>query len=92
MTDEKKFLSLVGTSYLKDKIIECLKDYTDSQISQIILQYDSILEFPNIGNENTLYIDKSTNKTYRWDDTLVKYYCTGSDYNNINVINGGTCV
>ncbi len=95
MADENKYLSLHGTSYLKDKIIEYLKEYTDAKISETltqsdsVTQYASIYNFPNVGKENALYIDKSSNKTYRWDDANVKYYCVGSDFSNIEVINGG---
>ena len=88
----KKYLDLVGASYLKDKIIECLKEYTDAKTSELILRYQSIHEFPNIGDESKLYISTSTNSLYRWDDTSIKYYCIGSDYNNIEVINGGSSI
>ena len=44
------------------------------------------------GEKTTLY-DKTVGR-YRlmkeYDDTLIKYYCIGSDYNNIEVINGGS--
>lgn len=89
MAEEKKFLDLLGTSYLKDKIVECLKDYTGKKVSEIITYYDSIYNFPNVGNSNYIYIDKSANKTYRWDDNEIKYYCIGSDYNEIDMIDGG---
>ena len=90
MTDVKKYLDLLGAEFLKNKIIECLKDYTDTKTSEVVSQYQSIYEFPNIGNENQIYIDTSTNQIYRWDDNLIKYYCIGSDYNNIDIISGGS--
>lgn len=90
MADENKYLDLLGTKFLKDKILECLKDYTDTKTSEVVSQYQSIYNFPNIGDENKIYIDSSTNRTYRWDDNLIKYYCIGSDYNNIDIINGGS--
>lgn len=52
-------------------------------------QYGSIYEFPNRGYENVLYMNISENKTYRWDELAKKYYCVGSDYNLIKIINGG---
>ncbi len=52
-------------------------------------QYNSKFEFPNIGNPAVEYIDKTANRTYRWDEENMKYYCIGSDYNEIKVINGG---
>lgn len=52
-------------------------------------QYASRYEFPNIGNEGVLYTDVGDNKTYRWDGTELKYYCVGSNYEDIKIINGG---
>ncbi|MEF9983686.1 MAG: hypothetical protein RR806_03110 [Oscillospiraceae bacterium] len=57
---------------------------------EIIIQYDNIYQFPNLGNKSKLYIDKSSNKSYRWNDTDSKYYIIGSDYTDIKIINGGT--
>lgn len=45
--------------------------------------------FPNIGNASKIYVATAENKTYRWSDDDLKYYCIGSDYNDINIINGG---
>lgn len=50
---------------------------------------NSYLEFPNIGNENNIYIDTNKNQPYRWDNENLKYYKVGSDYNDIKIINGG---
>lgn len=74
------------------KALSDAKSYTDTMISDLdlIQSYQSIYNFPNIGDENKIYIDTSTNRTYRWDDTSIKYYCIGSDYNNIDIINGGS--
>lgn len=52
-------------------------------------QYGSIYEFPNRGNEGVLYTDTTENKAYRWDELAKKYYCVGSDYNQIKIIDGG---
>ena len=89
MIDVKKYLDLLGAEFLKNKIIECLKDYTDTKTSEVVSQYQSIYNFPSIGDKHTIYIDKSTNRTYRWDDDNLKYYCIGSDFNNIEIISGG---
>lgn len=61
-----------------------------SQPAEHIIQTDSVLDFPSVGNEKVLYIDKKANKTYRWDDSDLKYYVIGSDYNDIKIINGGS--
>lgn len=54
-----------------------------------IISADSISSFPVIGQENCIYIDKSTNRTYRWGGIGLQYYCIGSDYNEIEKIIGG---
>ena len=50
---------------------------------------ETAIEFPNIGSEKNIYIETSTNRTYRWSDTDLKYYCVGSDYSEIDIISGG---
>lgn len=54
-----------------------------------VVSKDTIYSFPTTGNEKNIYIATKTNETYRWDDENTKYYCIGSDYNNIEVINCG---
>lgn len=54
-----------------------------------IVSAESYLDFPTQGDSKILYIDETANKTYRWDDTQLKYFVVGSDYNDIEVINGG---
>ena len=53
----------------------------------------SYLNFPNVGDENNLYIDTTSNTVYRWDDEGLKYYMIGSSIQNIintlEIINGG---
>ena len=51
--------------------------------------YNSVYEFPNIGDTGVFYIDVGANKIYRWDPDNLKYYCVGSDYEQVNCINGG---
>lgn len=52
--------------------------------------YESLYHFPSVGKENILYIDMTENKTYRWDDANLRYYCIGSDYEDIKIINGNS--
>lgn len=62
-----------------------------------IIQADTYLNFPNIGNKNNLYIDTSKNTIYRWDEKKFKYFMVGSnvDYaidtlvDELEFINGG---
>lgn len=53
------------------------------------IQYESKLNFPNIGSEHLIYIDMSENATYRWDKENLAYVCVGRDYTEIGVISGG---
>lgn len=53
------------------------------------LPFDSRFHFPNIGDANVLYGDTTANKLYRYDPEYGKYYCVGSDYNDIIAIDGG---
>lgn len=53
------------------------------------LPFDSRFHFPNIGDANVLYGDTTENKLYRYDPDDGKYYCVGSDYNDIIAIDGG---
>ena len=97
-----KYANLENLSYFLEKIKEIFSDinheHTTSDISDLdtILNnkiekntYSGISEFPSIGNSGELYIDTLANKIYRWDDEKLLYFCIGSDYNEIEIINGG---
>lgn len=58
-------------------------------VSAQIEEYDSFESFPDPGKAGHLYIDREANKIYRWDTALERYLCVGSDYNDIEVIDGG---
>lgn len=53
------------------------------------IQYNSIAEFPNIGSERLIYVALDENATYIWEQDKLKYTCTGRDYTEIEVIDGG---
>lgn len=55
--------------------------------SESVLEYDSSLLFPTTGKSKCLYVDKTADKIYRWDDTELKYYSL-NDLENIEIING----
>lgn len=67
-------------AYLKQKLLE--------SIDQIVVSKDTYLQFPTVGNEKTLYIGTTENKTYRWDSEQLKYYVVGSDWHDIKIIDG----
>lgn len=55
--------------------------------------YASYLEFPTTpthGTENDFFIDVGANATYRWDSANLHYYCIGRDYEEIDIISGGS--
>lgn len=57
--------------------------------SASVLQFDTYWLFPNNGKVNILYIDRSENTSYRWDQEHFKYYIVGNNYHDIQVIQGG---
>lgn len=85
---ENDYNSLKNLPSINDIVLKGNLTLEKLGISDIILK-NNITEFPNIGNEKNVYIAKEENKTYRWDDENLKYYCIGSDYNDIKIINGG---
>lgn len=96
-TDRERLAILAPVNGLFYFIIEtsCLWTYDSKWIQitssphNVIFNAKTINDFPPVGNESCLYIAKEENKLYRWDDTSIKYYCVGSDYNDIKTINGG---
>lgn len=59
----------------------------DLGLSEIIFDYSN--QLPSVGNKKCLYIATEENKIYIWNENSQKYHIIGSDYNEINVINGG---
>lgn len=73
-----------GKYYTKEEIDEMLQS-----VSGKIVSATTYLEFPVVGSTDTIYIDSTHNRVYRWDDDSLKYFCVGSDYNEIDIIDGG---
>lgn len=67
-------------------LVEEIKDQIEKS-KDSVLEYDSSLLFPTTGKQNTIYIDKLENKSYRWDSDNLKYYVL-NDYENIEIIDG----
>lgn len=69
-----------------------IKDYISKQIKdaekEVVVSAESFLQFPSIGDSSCIYVDTIENKVYRWDDANLKYFVVGSDYNDIEVIDG----
>lgn len=49
-------------------------------------------ELPNVGSADIVYIIEDENAVYRWDTSALKYFSVGRDYNEIEVIYGGSAV
>lgn len=79
-------LTKLGLDTYHSEIIKYIQDQIE-QARDTVLEYPSSLQFPTIGKENTIYIDVSSDKTYRWDDNDLKYYPL-DDYENIKIIDG----
>ena len=47
-------------------------------------------ELPNVGAADIVYIIEDENAIYRWDATNSEYFSVGRDYNEIEVIYGGS--
>lgn len=79
---DKLYLLLPNTLYFFNG------EWVELNKSTIITE-DTIYSFPTVGNEAFIYIASKENRTYRWDNDNSKYYCIGSDYNEIKIINCG---
>lgn len=76
---------------------ELIGDKNSSQLNLLgeFHSYVTYLEFPvvpNSGWENDIFLDTTNNKIYRWDTTDMKYFCIGSNYDDIEIINGGSAI
>lgn len=54
---------------------------------EVVIERESYLLFPTLGEGNTIYIDTNTNKSYRWDATNLKYYILNDE--SFEIIDGG---
>lgn len=82
MNDTLQVLDSSGLQILIKKILSEVDKSRDS----VVLEFESFLNFPTTGKQNTLYIDTTNNKIYRWDDDNVKFYTVGSNYEDISFI------
>lgn len=53
-----------------------------------VVEFNSRLNFPNVGNDSTLYVATNENKIYRYD-SVNQYTVIGSDWNDIDLIDCG---
>lgn len=80
-------LMLGADPTLVGKVSALESDVAQLKEKEPVIQAASYLEFPNIGAADTLYVDKQSSLSYRWDETELKYYAINELL--INIINGG---
>lgn len=66
-----------------------LEEFLAAITNEPVVFVEDVLDLPAVGHAEKLYICRSSNTTYRWDDNETRYRVVGSDYNEIDVINGG---
>lgn len=84
----ESILTKSGLNIYNDELLKHIQDLIEKS-KDTVLEYASSLQFPAVGKERTIYVDQENNKIFRWDDDNIKYYCIGSDYENIKIINCG---
>lgn len=52
------------------------------------IEFNNRREFPNIGKQNMVYIAKDENKMYIFNPSTLVYEVVGSNYNEIEIIQG----
>ena len=82
------YLNYHGLATYDSKLKEYIKQEIGDAFVEHIVQENSFLDFPVIGQNSAVYIDKTAGKIYRWDSSALKYYIVGSDYEQIKIING----
>lgn len=82
-----KYIDLEGYGFSQRKLKEYISETIGTAFAEHIIQEDTFLKFPTIGNEHGVYIDTSTNSIYRWDSDHLKYYVVVDSWKNIQVIN-----
>lgn len=52
------------------------------------IEFNNRFEFPSVGKDNMLYVAKDEHKVYIFNSTTLNYEIVGSDYTEIEVIQG----
>ena len=66
-----------------------MEEFLAAITNEPVVFVDALAELPAVGIPDRVYVCRSSNQSYRWDDTETRYRIIGSDYNEIDVINGG---
>lgn len=86
--ETKKYIGLDGLEWYTTEMFEYIKKQVQKSGASSVINADSYLKFPVVGDSSCLYVDISKNMIYRWDDAELKYYMVGTDYDDITIIDG----
>lgn len=86
---EIKYVGLDGLVLYDSEIKKFFKQLLSSSLTPSVINKTSSAVFPKTGSESCLYVDMSENKVYRWDNELKTYIVVGSNYDDMNIIDGG---
>lgn len=86
---EIKYVGLDGLVLYDSEIKKFFKQLLSSSLTPSVINKTSSTAFPETGNESCLYVDTSENKVYRWDNESKTYIVVGTNYDNMNIIDGG---
>lgn len=78
----------INGSVVSDGMVDGSVGKAESASSNELI-FKNRFEFPTIGNLNLLYIATDENQIYRWDSDTNAYICTGADWHDIEIIDGG---
>ena len=85
-TTYDKLIDLPGLEVYTDEVQKLIKKMISESSDFEIVTKHSYLDFPITGSQNKIYIDKTNNRTYRYDEDNLKYYIIGSDWDDIDLI------
>ena len=93
LTDQERQSTLapvVGFYYCTDTNIlwRYQEEWVQVTTPPAVIEAETSLLFPLTGRIGCIYVDTTNNASYRWDNTDLKYYCIGRDYNEIQIIDG----
>lgn len=95
-TDHKCGLSSSETLHAELSTVKIVYEeyYNKREIDRMlgemcVLLKSTYFDFPNVGENNVLYVDESDSATYVWNEENATYTCIGRDFTNINIIDGG---
>lgn len=89
----KQFLDINGLNKYTVELLKYInsKGYALEVNTLKIANVNSKADLPSIGDDKTIYVTTgSTKRIYLFNVPELKYYCFGSDYNEIERIDGGT--